>query len=230
MHIHLLQHGPAHVPARLTDWLSSMGHSFTIFHLDQGELVPRPGDCDALIVLDGNEALVSDPPSWQRAENKLIQRLLDGEKPLLGIGLGAHRIAAALGAIVAPGTFAERGWQTLTKAPESPLDLPERFEALMCHRLVFSLPDDALPLGGSEASPLAGFSWDGCRVIGLLCQLHATPGSARALLAEDAPAAIEAGRGRFIHSDEEILADAARFAHQAPLLDRLLTQWLRSAG
>lgn len=229
MHIHLLQHGPDHGPARLTDWLESMGHSYTVFHLYAGELTPRPGECDALIVLDGPEALLSEPPAWHKAERKLINRYLDGQKPILGIGLGALWIAEALEAVVAPGTYPETGWHTVTLAPESTFDLPEQFDAFMWHRLVFSLPDGALPLGGSAAAPLQGFSWDAGRVVALLCHLEMTQASAASLLnAEALPTARSPSAGRFLQTGDQIQADPKRFQRLAPLLDRVMTQWLKS--
>ena len=82
MHLHLLKHHPDLGPARIGDWLASMGHSFTVFHLYDGELVPRPGDCDALIILDDLED--RDQAPWLKAERKLIDQMLDGHKPLLG--------------------------------------------------------------------------------------------------------------------------------------------------
>lgn len=227
MHIHLLQHGPDHGPARVTDWLTSMGHSYTVFHLYAGELTPRPNECDALIVLDGPEALISQPPTWFKAEDKLINRYLDGQKPLLGIGLGAHWIARALGAVVAPGTYPETGWHAVTLAPESTLDLPEEFTAFMWHRYVFSLPDDAISLGGSEAAPVQGFSWDSGRVIGLLCHLEATPASVKQLLSTTPhPVASSSVSSRYLQDDAQINEHPNRFIHLAPLLDRLMTQWL----
>ncbi|BCB09235.1 amidotransferase [Vreelandella venusta] len=230
MHIHLLQHGPDHGPARLTDWLESMGHSYTVFHLYAGELTPRPGECDALIILDGPERLVNDPPDWFKAERKLINRYLDGQKPLLGIGLGALWIAEALDAVIAPGTYPEIGWHQITLAPESTFDLPEQFEAFMRHRLVFSLPESALPLGGSVAAPLQGFSWDAGRVVGLLCHFEATASSVSPLLnADEWPQPKTAAAGRFIQTSEQILEDAGRFHQLAPLLDRVMTQWLKAA-
>lgn len=229
MHIHLLQHGPDHGPARLTDWLSSMGHSYSVFHLYAGELTPRPGEADALIVLDGLEELLSQPPTWFKAEDKLINRYLDSQKPLLGIGVGAHWLARALGAVVAPGTYAEAGWHTVTLAPESPLDLPEAFIAFMWHRYVFSLPDDALSLGGSEASPLQGFSWDRGRVMGLLCHLEATPASVNQLLSSaQRPQASSSTANRYVQGDAQIIKNPNRFIQLAPLLDRLMTQWLKA--
>ncbi|CAM3848338.1 type 1 glutamine amidotransferase [Vreelandella rituensis] len=228
MHIHLLQHGPDHGPARLTDWLTSMGHSYTVFHLYAGELTPRPGECDALIVLDGPEEFLSHPPTWFKAEDKLINRYLDGQKPLLGIGLGAHWIARALGAVVAPGTYAETGWHTVELADESPFDLPERFQAFMWHRYVFSLPDDALPLGGSEAAPVQGFSWDAGRVVGLLCHLEITHLSIGERI-EHLPFPEGSDTSAFVQTPQEILAEPRRFDQLAPLLDRLLSQWLRAS-
>ena len=230
MHIHLLQHGSDHDPARLTDWLSSMGHSYTVFHLYAGELTPRPAESDALIVLDGPEAFLNQSPAWFKAENKLINRYLDGQKPILGIGLGALWIAQALDAVVAPGTYPERGWHTVSMAPESPFDLPEQFEAFMWHRHVFSLPDNALPLGGSPAAPLQGFSWDSGRVLGLLCHLEITLASATQLLngSEDMMPTTTVAK-RFIQDNSQILEQATRFQQLAPLLDRVMTQWLKVA-
>lgn len=227
MHLHLLQHSPHQGPARLVDWLSSMGHSHTVFHLDAWETPPRLADCDALVVLDGPLGPADDVACpWLKGERKLIARALDSHKPLLGIGFGARLIAEALGAVVARGTQAETGWHRVTLAPESPLDLPEQFDAFMWHREVFALPDDALPLGGSEASPLQGFSWDAGRVLGLLCHLEATPQSVNALL-EQGPTPDGATRRLNAASREAMLADPRRFLHLAPLLDRLLSQWLR---
>lgn len=230
MHIHLLQHGPDFGPARLTDWLESMGHSYTVFHLYAGELPPRPGESDALIILDGPEQLINEPPSWLKAEHKLINRYLDGQKPLLGIGLGSLWIADALDAVIAPGTYPETGWHPVTLAPESIFDLPEHFEAFMWHRYVFSLPESALPLGSSAAAPLQGFSWDAGRVIGLLCHFEVTASSVSPLLnADERPQPKTAVVGRFLQTNEQILDDTSRFHQLAPLLDRVMTQWLKAA-
>ncbi|WNL39506.1 type 1 glutamine amidotransferase [Halomonas sp. PAMB 3264] len=229
MHIHLLQHGPHHGPARLTDWLDSMGHSYTVFHLFDGELTPRPGECDALIVLDGPEELIQTPPAWSRAEKKLLNRYLDGQRPVLGIGLGALWIAEALEAVIAPGTYPETGWHGVTLAPESPFDLPERFEAFMWHRYVFSLPDAALPLGGSDAAPLQGFAWDAGRVVGLLCHFEVTAQSAAELFAHPPAAPATAAGQRYLQSEAAILETPKRFHGLAPLLDRVMLQWLARA-
>lgn len=226
MHFHLLQHSPHLGPARIADWLDSMGHSHTIFHLYAGELPPRPGDSDALIVLDAPDD--DTLPGWNRDEEKLIARTLDSQRPLLGIGFGACRIASTLGARVSRGTYAETGWQRISLNHDSPFDLPGQFEAFTWHRNIFGLPDEALPLGGSEASPLQGFSWDAGRVVGLRCHLEATPASTRDRLTHlPRPEGDEVSPYR--QDDREILSDSTRFTQLAPLLDRVLSQWLRNA-
>ncbi|WP_447894273.1 type 1 glutamine amidotransferase [Vreelandella sp. GE22] len=229
MHIHLLQHGPDHGPARLTDWLESMGHSYTVFRLFEGELTPRHGECDALIVLDGPETLAKDPPAWFKAEKKLLNRYLDGQRPVLGIGLGALWIAEALDAVIAPGTYPETGWHTVTLAPDSPFDLPGRFEAFMWHRYVFSLPEDALPLGGSEAAPLQGFAWDGGRVVGLMCHLEATAQSVAGLFEHPPATPGTQALDRYLQSEQAMVENPGRFHALAPLLDRVMLQWLARA-
>ena len=103
---------------------------------------------------------------------------------------------------------------------------PEQFDAFMWHREVFALPDDAVALGGSETSPVQGFSWDGSRVIGLLCHLEATPESVAALLEQGPPPEGHLGNPH-PQTERDMLADPQRFVQLAPLLDRLLSQWLR---
>lgn len=229
MHFHLLQHSPHQGPARIADWLNSMGHSHTVFHLDAGETPPHLADCDALIVLDGPMGIDDDNDHpWLRRERKLIDRAVTSTKPLLGIGLGARLIASALDAEVGAGTRTEIGWHRVNLAPQSPFDLPECFEAFMWHRDVFSLPEGSLPLGGSATSPLQGFAWDEGRVVGLLCHLEVTQDSVSRLVDQ-----LPTPRGGDLNPDaqtlEFMLEETKRFDLLAPLLDRLLSQWLRQA-
>ncbi|SDM39856.1 GMP synthase-Glutamine amidotransferase [Franzmannia pantelleriensis] len=227
MHIYFLHHADHLGPARLTDWLSGMGHSYNGCLLHRGEAPPRLEDCDALIVLDAPLSLAPSHADWLSRERKLIQRALKSGKPLLGIGFGAELIAEGLGAIVSPGTYPELGFHRITLAADSPFDLPEQFEAFMCHRDIFGLPEGALPLGASAASPVQGFSWDGGRVVALQCHLEATETSTRRYLAATPEALTDADQ-RFVQPHDEILADPRRFDQLASLLDRVLLDWLRS--
>ncbi|MCT8466968.1 type 1 glutamine amidotransferase [Chromohalobacter canadensis] len=232
MHIYFLQHADYLGPARFADWLTGMGHSHNTCHLYADETPPRFDNFDALIVLDAPFALHEEAsPTWLKRERKLIARMLKSGKPLLGVGVGAQLIAEALGAIVSRGTYAERGWQPITLADESPFDLPERFEAFTWHHDVFGLPDDALPLGGSTASPLQGFAWDGGRVVALQCHLEATAASVSTLY--DHLSAFDqrlaAADGAYLQSRETVMEEPRRFDRLAALLDRVMLEWLRHA-
>tara|TARA_B100000700_G_scaffold81744_1_gene91979 strand:+ start:27231 stop:27938 length:708 start_codon:yes stop_codon:yes gene_type:complete len=234
MHIYFLQHAAGLSPARFADWLDSMGHSHNRCHLYAGEAPPRLADCDALVLLDGDLAIDDTATHpWLAREKKLLARALKSGKPVLGVGMGARLIAEGLGAIVSRGTYPALGWQRIELAPESPFDLPETFEAFSWQRDIFGLPDGALPLGGSEASPLQGFAWDRGRVVALQCHLEATDTSISALF-EHLAARTQAGasplEGRYVQAAETILADTRRVDHQAALLDRLMVQWLRSVS
>lgn len=229
MHIYFLQHAAYEGPARLTDWLTGMGHSHNVCHLYADEAPPRLEDCDALILLDGPQGIDdSERHPWLKREKKLVNRALKSGKPLLGIGLGARLLAAGLGAVVSHGTYAETGWHSVTLAPESPFDLPERFEAFHWHRDIFGLPEDALPLGASAASPVQGFAWDRGRVVGLQCRLEVTSASVAALL-DHVPESLQTS-GPYVQSRAEIFADPKRFDRLAALLDRVLLRWLTSTA
>ncbi|MDV6320227.1 type 1 glutamine amidotransferase [Chromohalobacter sp. HP20-39] len=232
MHIYFLQHADYLGPARFADWLTGMGHSHNTCHLYADETPPLFDNFDALIVLDAPFGLHEDvPPAWLKRERKLIARMLKSGKPLLGVGVGAQLIAETLGAIVSRGTYPERGWQPITLADESPFDLPERFEAFTWHHDVFGLPDEAVPLGGSPASPLQGFAWDSGRVVALQCHLEATTASVSAFYEHLAAfdERLAAADGAYLQSREAVMEDPRRFDRLAALLDRVMLDWMRHA-
>lgn len=223
MHIYFLQHAPHFGPARLADWLASMGHSFNCCRLYADEVPPRVTDFDALIVLGGPEQV--EQHGWIKREQRLIERTLKSSKPIMGLGYGAELIAEALGAIVSRNTHGEFGWHRVRRNDVGDLDLPEQFDAFLWHRRIFGLPEGAISIGASDASPLQGFTWDGARVVAMHCHLEATIEWARELTAHEEESL--ATPGRWVQSRMDILDDSRRFAHQAAVLDRVMLDWLR---
>ncbi|ARS54401.1 type 1 glutamine amidotransferase [Kushneria konosiri] len=223
MHIYFLQHASHFGPARLADWLTSMGHSFNVCRLYADEVPPRPGDFDALIVLGGPEQIVAH--GWTKREQHLLERTLKSSKPIMGLGYGAELIAEALGAIVSLNTHGEFGWHAVRGNEDGDLDLPERFDAFLWHRRIFGLPEGAISIGASDASPLQGFTWDGARVVAMHCHLEATHDWVQRL-AEKEAGSLE-NSGPWVQSRDEMLNDSHRFARQAAVLDRVMIDWLR---
>lgn len=223
MHIYFLQHAPHFGPARLADWLTSMGHSFNVCRLYTDEVPPRPGDFDALIVLGGPEQIVAH--GWGKREQHLVERTLKSSKPIMGLGYGAELIAEALGAIVSLNTHGEFGWHAVRANEHGDLDLPERFETFLWHRRIFGLPEGAISIGASEASPLQGFTWDGARVVAMHCHLEATQEWVREMTERESQSL--ATPGPWVQSRNEMLEDSRRFAQQAAVLDRIMIDWLR---
>jgi len=121
MSIVVFQHSADTGPGRLGDILVEYGHRLRIV-----DLTERPGtgdasdngrpaehqppsmpvdldDVDALVSLGGRPRLreVADHP-WMRAEMDLLRAGHERELPVIGIGLGAQLVAAALGGTVKP--------------------------------------------------------------------------------------------------------------------------------
>lgn len=110
-----------------------------------------------LIVLGGPMGVYeADRYPFLDAEIELIQAFLAGERPVLGICLGAQLVAAAAGARVYPGDRGkEIGWAPvqLTDAGLSdPLwaGFPERFQTFHWHGDTFDLPAGAALLARTE--------------------------------------------------------------------------------
>jgi GMP synthase (glutamine-hydrolysing) len=130
---------------------------------------------DPLIVL-GGPISVNDGElfAFLQAEVDLLKKRIAGDKPTLGICLGAQLIASALGAKVYPGHEKEIGWSALhlTKAGEqSALRYlaGEHCRVLHWHGETFDLPEKAVLLASSEKYPHQAFSY-GKKVLAL--QFH----------------------------------------------------------
>ncbi|WP_181870064.1 hypothetical protein [Halomonas sp. DQ26W] len=81
----------------------------------------------------------------------------------------------------------------------------------------------------TTAPPVSSTGWTAWgRALGLLCHIEVTRAGVTELLdREEPPKGSEASP--HVQAREAILADPARFDRLAPLLDRLLSQWLRSS-
>ncbi|WP_462380060.1 type 1 glutamine amidotransferase [Pseudomonas sp. Marseille-QA0892] len=184
MRVAILQMAPEVGPGQVLDWLDWRGLHWRLYHLDEAPDIPMLDTFDLLIVLDG--PLASGNTDAARRAAALIEPALAAGKRILGIGLGGHLIACALGAEPDGPATPDIGWKPVElhrSARQSPLGsmLPHRLVALHWTPWRFSLPRGAVPLYGSSGAGYQGFVWQE-RVVALPCHLQTKPADIERLL------------------------------------------------
>ncbi len=111
---------------------------------------------DAVLTLGGAmHADQTDRHGWLAQERELLRELLERERPLLGLCLGAQLLAGAAGAPAHRAARPEIGWHRVELTAEGGADpllgsLAPGFEAFQWHSYEFPLPPGAVALARSE--------------------------------------------------------------------------------
>jgi GMP synthase-like glutamine amidotransferase len=166
----LVQHVDHEGPGLIAEALTEAGHAFDVVRPDRGDPFPDPLSMAGLVVLGGPMGVHdAEQHPWLAAERTLIEKVVRGQKPVIGVCLGAQQLAAALGAEVTGGPSIEigLGHVELTAAGRrDPVTGPEygglANTAIPCvhwHRDTFSLPEGAVHLAASRAFPHQAFRW-----------------------------------------------------------------------
>jgi GMP synthase-like glutamine amidotransferase len=104
----ILQHAPYQGPGRIVPVFRDYGIPTDVRHLSKGDEVPTDLDeLRVLVVLDGPMGVAdvgSDKHPFLAREVETLKRLVQFDRPVLGIGLGAQLLAHAAGAKVYPNT------------------------------------------------------------------------------------------------------------------------------
>jgi GMP synthase (glutamine-hydrolysing) len=175
----IIQHEAGEGPGTIEEEVIRAGHKVRRVRIDQGDKVPNePGAMGGLVVMGGSMGVGDQGKlSHLKDEIALLKQFHKGERPILGICLGAQLLAAALGTEVAAGEK-EIGWFPVRKLPDAFKDpvlrrLPENFPALMWHRDHFALPKGAVHLLSTEKCACAAFR-HGKKAYGLVPHLEMT--------------------------------------------------------
>lgn len=138
---------------------------YDIIYLDAGIINARQKiaiEAEILIVLGGPVSindLVKFP--YLVDELQIVEHRLKNDLPVLGIGLGAHMVAKALGALVYPMTEREYGWAPIRLSTENSLLEPFRDKHILhWHSDSFSLPEGAELLASTAICEVQAFSWE----------------------------------------------------------------------
>jgi GMP synthase (glutamine-hydrolysing) len=224
VNIHYLQHAAGEGPGQIGVWAAANGHKLSGTHWYRGDAPPGPDSIDFLVILGGGMNINEhrDYP-WLVREKALIAQVIEQEKPVLGVCLGAQLIADVMGGKVYQNPEFEIGWfpiRTLETVRKHPLfaHFPAEFTALHWHGDTFDLPPGATLLASTEACPNQAFICPGS-VVGFQFHIEVRPEDVRFFVqGETAPLP----SGKYVQSFEEILAGD----HYIPAVHRLLTEVL----
>ncbi len=157
MHVLAVIHGEKVRAGVFGDVVMARGHLLEEWSLAWKTPLPRPLDAYGAVLVFGG-AMHADQDQhhpWLREENLFLERLLDLQRPALGICLGAQLLAKAAHAPVRRASESEIGWYPveLTKAAaDDPLlgRLPQSFDAFQWHHYTYDVPAGAVELARSS--------------------------------------------------------------------------------
>ena len=183
-----LQHVPFEGPGAFAASLAKQGVSL------ERHLVPKDGlpkNAGDLLIVMGGPMSVNDPAPWIVEETAFIRSALLAGKPVVGVCLGSQFMATALGATVRSGNALEIGMTPVRLTAEGTRDpvfssCPATFDVFEWHGEVFDLPNDCVPLAGSDIAPLQAFRY-GMYAYGILFHLEMEQAGIDSLCHECAP-------------------------------------------
>lgn len=216
MNITIIQHVPFEVPGLISDWARQHQHQLTIVKLfKKSTHLPSADEIDFLVVLGGPMSANNNLP-WLSAERRLIKAVVEANKPMLGICLGAQQLAKAYGeAIVATPKEVGFGPVTATPTAQSLFGISDQLQVLHWHGEGFKLPKGATLLFSSRYWPFQGFKLKSA--IGLQFHLESTPTTLAELAKTDA-AFVPGSK----YAQTAVQITSAPFQSNQLLLNRLL--------
>ncbi|PNZ29206.1 putative glutamine amidotransferase class-I [Staphylococcus petrasii] len=168
MNIYILQHVPFEKPGILEALEAKV-----IKLYEPNYRLPNVADIDLLIILGGPMS-VNDDIEWLSQEKNLIKSMIEYNKPILGICLGAQSIASVLGSTIFQNKEGkEVGFGEIQKATNQYDFLPEKLDVLHWHGETFNLPEGATRLYRSEYCENQAFIYND-NVIGLQFHMETT--------------------------------------------------------
>lgn len=188
-HIAVLQHFWCEHAGALGEALVELGHQRTTIPLYEGASVPPPDMFDAWVVMGGPMNVDElDKHAWLAPERELIAQLIEEDRPVLGVCLGAQLIAWAAGARVYAERPKEIGLFDIELTSDGRTDpvfgvLPNPAEVFQWHGDTFDLPTGATLLARSPRYPHQAFRM-GRRVYAMQFHLDCTPEIVRNLSRE----------------------------------------------
>ncbi len=229
MRLHYLQHVPFEGLGIIEEWAKANQVDISCTRLFADEKLPAIGRFDWLVVMGGPMGIYDHAEHpWLVPEKEFIKQVIDANKTVLGICLGAQLMADVLGAKVAPGPQKEIGWFPIRRSDDAPKLIPEELTVFHWHGDTFECPPGAIRLATSAACSNQGFVYNN-RAVGLQFHMETTPQSMDALLENCADELVDAPG---IQTAEQMRAGVPTLGtlneSMRQLLDQLKSDWQRT--
>lgn len=163
MRIHWIQHVSFEGLGCIEPWLTENGHEVTCTRLWAGDVFPMAEKVDGLIVMGGPMGVYDEAVyPWLADEKRFIKQIIDQNKRVLGICLGAQLIAEVLGSRVWKNEHREIGFFPIIGTGETGLfNGLENQMVFHWHGDTFGIPKGAVRLASSEATKNQAFLYGG---------------------------------------------------------------------
>jgi len=179
MRIHTIIHAPFEQPGVIESWAHNQGYDLSATHTYKDEKLPDASLIDFLIVMGGPQSpLQLDKYPYLRNEITLTKQMIDQNKAVLGICLGAQIISESLGAKTERSPHREIGVYPIQLTKDGEHDpvfknFPQSFDVMHWHNDMPGLPEGRALLAYSEGCPRQVIRYND-RVYGLQCHLEMT--------------------------------------------------------
>jgi GMP synthase (glutamine-hydrolysing) len=175
----ILQHVPFETPGIIEEI-----ESYTLIKMYEAAQFPSIEEVSMLIILGGPMS-VDDSFPWLETEKRFIKEIINANKPILGICLGAQLIAEILGAKVYKNPKGkEVGFYQVKKVTNEFDFLPSTLEVLHWHGDTFELPKESKRLYSTDACTNQAFIYNS-NIMGLQFHLEMTKNTLLQLVEAD---------------------------------------------
>ncbi len=229
-----IQHEPFEPPGNISKWADQFHHTIDIFKIYTQNVpeFPKIHNYDSFILLGGAMSVNDENKfPWMKPEKEFLKSVIDSNKYVLGICLGAQLIADALNAKVYPMQYKEIGFFTtcitdhaLNKT-ECFQNIPTCFLAFHWHGEQFDIPENSLHLAYTQACKNQAFEYNNGKVLALQFHLETSRENLSALIAnsnEDLQ-----GNSSYVQSLEYMHDTLTRIGDESySLLVKVLNNWI----